>query len=316
MWDNCPQKNQLVWLNESFILSQKKKRSVPMIQQLKTYYGKDITVNETVLSEEYSWFLVEGNKVGIRKSRLHQRERQLLSSILTPIHTDTFYATEKEKSWYEALYQNKDIPIASVRFLHFFTNHSIVEREEFQDALQSMFSFATTTIWETSQAGVLILEEDISESILQTALDTLETDFFISLSFFIGRHYTETNGISRLYQWERALFSFLSPYLSKKIIHIEHLLPYQLMISLPKEEREKYTNQLLAHISNDKELIDSVRVFFQCNLNVSLAAKQLYLHRNTLQYRIDRFIEKTGINIKTFEGAVAVYMAFLSLDIS
>ncbi|PFK42824.1 Fis family transcriptional regulator [Bacillus cereus] len=287
-----------------------------MIQQLKTYYGKDIKINEVVLSEDYSWFLVEGNKVGIRKSRLHQRERQLLSSILTPIHTDTFYETEKEKLWYEALYKNKNMSIVSIRFLHFFTTQPIVEREEFQDALQSMFSFTTTTIWETSQTGVLILEENISEYTLQTALDTLETDFFISLTFFIGKHYMQTDEIAQLYQWERKLFSFLSPYLSKKIIHIEQLLPYQLIISLPKEEREKYTNQLLAHTSNDKELIDSVKVFFQCNLNVSLAAKQLYLHRNTLQYRIDKFIEKTGINIKTFEGAVTVYMAFLSLDIS
>ncbi|WP_448163078.1 PucR family transcriptional regulator [Bacillus mobilis] len=287
-----------------------------MIQQLKTYYGEDIKINEAVLSEDYSWFLVEGNKVGIRKIRLHQREHQLLSSILTPIHTETFYKTEKEKSWHEALYKNNNISMLSVRFLHFFTTQSIVEREEFQDALQSMFSFTTTMIWETSQAGVLILEENITESVLQTALDTLETDFFVSLSFFVGRRYTQTAEFSYLYQWERKLFSVLSPYLSKKITYIEQLLPYQLMISLPKEERKKYTNHLLAHISNDKELIDSVKVFFQCNLNVSLAAKQLYLHRNTLQYRIDKFIEKTGINIKTFEGAVAVYMAFLSLDIS
>ncbi|MFC9416598.1 PucR family transcriptional regulator [Bacillus mobilis] len=287
-----------------------------MIQQLKTYYGEDIKINEAVLSEDYSWFLVEGNKVGIRKIRLHQREHQLLSSILTPIHIDTFYKTEKEKSWHEALYKNNNISMLSVRFLHFFTTQSIVEREEFQDALQSMFSFTTTMIWETSQAGVLILEENITESVLQTALDTLETDFFISLSFFVGRRYTQTDEFAYLYQWERKLFSVLSPYLSKKITYIEQLLPYQLMISLPKEERKKYTNQLLAHISNDKELIDSVKVFFRCNLNVSLAAKQLYLHRNTLQYRIDKFIEKTGINIKTFEGAVAVYMAFLSLDIS
>ncbi|ARV92157.1 TPA: helix-turn-helix domain-containing protein [Bacillus cereus] len=287
-----------------------------MIQQLKAYFGEDIKINETVLSADYSWFLVEGNKVGIRKIRLHQKEHQLLSSILTPIHTDTFYKTELEKSWHEALYKNKNISILSVRFLHFFTTQSIAEREEFQDALQSMFSFTTTLIWETSQAGVLILEENITESVLQTALDTLETDFFISLSFFVGRRYTQTAGFTYLYQWERNLFSILSPYLSKKITYIEQLLPYQLVISLPIEERKKYTNQLLTHISNDKELINSVKVFFQCNLNVSLAAKQLYLHRNTLQYRIDKFIEKTGINIKTFEGAVAVYMAFLSLDIS
>ncbi|HDX9629925.1 TPA: helix-turn-helix domain-containing protein [Bacillus cereus] len=287
-----------------------------MIQQLKTYYGEDIKINEVVLSEDYSWFVVEGNKVGIRKTRLHQKEHQLLSFILTPIHTDTFYETKKEKSWYEVLYKNKNIPIVFVRFLHFFTTHPIVEREEFQYALQSMFPVTTTTIWETSQTGVLVLEENVPESVLQAALDTLETDFFISLSFFMGRHYTQTNDIAQLYQWERNLFSLLSPYLSQKITYIEQLLPYQLMISLPKEVKEKYTNQLLAHLSNNKELIDSVKVFFQCNLNVSLAAKQLYLHRNTLQYRIDKFIEKTGINIKTFEGAVAVYMAFLSLDIS
>ncbi|RAN89071.1 Fis family transcriptional regulator [Bacillus sp. SRB_28] len=287
-----------------------------MIQQLKTYYGKDIKINEQALSNDYTWFLVEGNKVGIRKSRLHQRESQLLSSILTPIHTPTFYKTEQEELWYEALYQHKDIPINSVRFLHFFMKQPIIEREEFQDALQSMFSFTTTTIWESNQTGVLILEEEISEDILQTTLDTLETDFFISLSFFIGRHYTNITNLSQLYQWERKLFSFLSPYLQKKIIHIEHILPYQLIISLPKEDRENYTNQLLAEIADDKELIDSVKVLFQCNLNVSLAAKQLYLHRNTLQYRMDKFIEKTGINIKTFEGAVAVYMALLSLDIS
>ena len=32
------------------------KESVPMIQQLKTYYGEDIKINEAVLSEDYSWF--------------------------------------------------------------------------------------------------------------------------------------------------------------------------------------------------------------------------------------------------------------------
>ncbi|MFE7377143.1 PucR family transcriptional regulator [Bacillus cereus] len=287
-----------------------------MIQQLKKYYDKDIKINEAILSEDYSWFLIDGDRVGIRKSRLHQRECQLLSSLLTPLHTDTCFESEKEKYWYEALYQSKNIQITSVRFLHFFTMHPIVEREEFHSALHSILDFDTPTIWENSQTGVLILAENIPEYRLQTALDTLETDFFISLSFFVGRHYTQPNQISHLYHWERNLFYFLSPYLSKKITYIEQLLPYQLMISLPKERREEYTHHLLAQVSSDKELIESVKVFFQCNLNVSLAAKQLYLHRNTLQYRIDKFIEKTGLNIKTFEGAVAVYMAFLSLNIS
>ncbi len=87
------------------------------------------------------------------------------------------------------------------------------------------------------------------------------------------------------------------------------------MISLPKEEREKYTHQLLAHISNDKELIDSVKVFFQCNLNVSLQLNNYIYIVILCSIELINSL-KNRINIKTFEGAVAVYMAFLSLDIS
>ncbi|MCY8607352.1 helix-turn-helix domain-containing protein, partial [Bacillus sonorensis] len=47
--------------------------------------------------------------------------------------------------------------------------------------------------------------------------------------------------------------------------------------------------------------------YMQCNLNASLTAKRLFIHRNSLQYRIDRFIEKTGIDIRQFEEAAAVY---------
>ena len=41
--------------------------------------------------------------------------------------------------------------------------------------------------------------------------------FFISLSFFVGRRYSQTTEFTYLYQWERTLFSVLSPYLSKKL---------------------------------------------------------------------------------------------------
>ncbi|KYG28859.1 PucR family transcriptional regulator [Bacillus gaemokensis] len=287
-----------------------------MIQQLKSYYGEDMCIAELHLCEEYKWFLVDGKKVGIRRKRLHKNENDLLTSILTPIDTNTFYKTKAEKTWYEILYQNKTITISSMQFLHFFMNQTIIERDEFQNALQSMFPFSTTVVWENSQAGVVILTAPSSDYSLQAIIDTLEADFFVSISFFIGKLYTQATTPSHLYQWERNFFSSLSPYLSKKIISMEHILPYQFITALPKHEKEEYIKRLLQNIQDDKELIHTIQVFFQCNLNVSLAAKQLYLHRNTLQYRIDKFIEKTGINIKTFEGAVAVYMAFLTLQIS
>jgi hypothetical protein len=65
----------------------------------------------------------------------------------------------------------------------------------------------------------------------------------------------------------------------------------------------------LLDVSNP-EVIHTVREFIENNMNSSLSAKKLYMHRNTLNYRIDNFIEATHINVKTFKGANAIYMLY------
>ncbi len=58
------------------------------------------------------------------------------------------------------------------------------------------------------------------------------------------------------------------------------------------------------------EVVHTVREFIENNMNSSVSAKKLYMHRNTLNYRIENFIEATNINVKTFKGANAIYMLF------
>ncbi len=58
------------------------------------------------------------------------------------------------------------------------------------------------------------------------------------------------------------------------------------------------------------ESIDTVLGFIKENQNASKAAKRLFMHRNTLNYRLDHFIEKTEIDIKSFQGALAIYLLF------
>jgi DNA-binding PucR family transcriptional regulator len=61
-------------------------------------------------------------------------------------------------------------------------------------------------------------------------------------------------------------------------------------------------------------MYSSIKVFLENNLNASLTAKKLYIHRNTLQYRIDKFIDKTGIQLKDFYGAYTVFLACLLFE--
>jgi len=63
--------------------------------------------------------------------------------------------------------------------------------------------------------------------------------------------------------------------------------------------------------SLDPELHQTVEVFFEENLNMSETARRLYIHRNTLQYRLDKVKQQTGLDVKTFEGAMIVRFILL-----
>ena len=56
----------------------------------------------------------------------------------------------------------------------------------------------------------------------------------------------------------------------------------------------------------NKEMLESIELFFQCNLNISVAARELYVHRNTLVYRIEKFNKVSGYNLSEFHDAALV----------
>ncbi len=56
----------------------------------------------------------------------------------------------------------------------------------------------------------------------------------------------------------------------------------------------------------NKEMRESIDVFFQYDLNISVAARELYVHRNTLVYRIEKFNKASGYNLSQFHDAALV----------
>ena len=60
----------------------------------------------------------------------------------------------------------------------------------------------------------------------------------------------------------------------------------------------------------DNEMIRTMEVFFKCGLNISEAAKELYIHRNTLIYRLDKIQKYTNYDIRDFNEAVLLKIIF------
>ena len=63
-------------------------------------------------------------------------------------------------------------------------------------------------------------------------------------------------------------------------------------------------NSSVMKILDDAILCDSIKSFFDNNLNVSETSRTSFIHRNTLVYRLDKILKITGLDIRNFEDAV------------
>ncbi len=97
------------------------------------------------------------------------------------------------------------------------------------------------------------------------------------------------------------------PLLSPKIYTMELLIPEIIFL-----EEHDLTLKLKNHYYSkfNSETIETILGFIEQNMNASKTSKSLYMHRNTLNYRLDNFIQKTEIDVRTFKGALAIYLLF------
>lgn len=87
-------------------------------------------------------------------------------------------------------------------------------------------------------------------------------------------------------------------------------LVYQLPIPLCR----LFIKEIFGDISledMDKETISTINKFFENSLNVSETSRQLYIHRNTLVYRLDKIQKTTGLDLRVFEDAITFKIALM-----
>lgn len=61
----------------------------------------------------------------------------------------------------------------------------------------------------------------------------------------------------------------------------------------------------------DEETLTTINKFFENNLNVSETSRQLYIHRNTLVYRLDKLEKSTGLDLRIFDDAITFKIALM-----
>lgn len=95
--------------------------------------------------------------------------------------------------------------------------------------------------------------------------------------------------------------------------------PEDIAVLLTKQQREKitagYDFKILAKIFEDGEMMRTVNAFLANGMNVSRAARQLFMHRNTLSYRLNCIKKQTGLDLRNFDMAMTFIILHIFYDL-
>lgn len=93
-----------------------------------------------------------------------------------------------------------------------------------------------------------------------------------------------------------------------------NLVMERLLTDIPRELGARYHsilfNRKTARLFNE-EMLHTIQMFFEKDLNLSDTARQLYIHRNTLVYRLDKVQRQTGLDLRKFDDAVTFKLLLL-----
>ena len=156
--------------------------------------------------------------------------------------------------------------------------------------------------------------EDL-EKTANTILDMLNTEAMTKVRVAYGTIIGDIKEVSRSYKEAKmALDVGKIFYSNKNVIAYNNLgigrLIYQLPIPLCKMFiREVFDGK--SPDDFDEETLTTINKFFENSLNVSETSRQLYIHRNTLVYRLDKLQKSTGLDLRVFEDAITFKIALM-----
>ena len=106
-------------------------------------------------------------------------------------------------------------------------------------------------------------------------------------------------------------------YADKNVFGYNRLGIGRLIYQLPTQVCNMFVGEIFGEESLesiDDETLNIIRTFFENNLNLSETSRQLYVHRNTLVYRFEKLQKRFGLDIRTFEDALAFKLAMMVSD--
>ena len=154
--------------------------------------------------------------------------------------------------------------------------------------------------------------------IAHTIRDTLNMEAMVNVRVAYGNIVQDLKDVSKSYnEAGMALEVGRVFYAERSVLAYSELGIGRLVHQLPASLCEMFLKEVfggdITGVFEEDELT-TVFAFFDNNLNISETARQLYVHRNTLVYRLEKIQKKTGLDVRVFEDALTFKIAIMVAD--
>ena len=158
-------------------------------------------------------------------------------------------------------------------------------------------------------------ENIVLEDIAHEIHNNLMSENLMKVTIGIGTLINNVREIARSFKEARVALEVGKVFDNEKsIISYDNLGIGRLIYQLPTTLCELFLSEVFKRGSIDdldQEIVFTIQKFFENNLNVSETSRQLYVHRNTLVYRLDKIQKITGLDLRIFDEAIIFKVAMM-----
>ncbi len=191
------------------------------------------------------------------------------------------------------------------------------------ETVKGLFASRTKDfITQVDEKNIILVKEvkqnedyDDLDKVAKVILDMLSTEAMTMVHVAFGTIVNEIKDVSRSYKEAKmALDVGKIFYGDRHVIANSSLVIGLLIYQLPMPLCKMFIKEIFGDKSPDdfdEETIATINKFFENSLNVSETSRQLYIHRNTLVYRLDKLEKSTGLDLRVFDDAITFKIALM-----
>ena len=153
------------------------------------------------------------------------------------------------------------------------------------------------------------------EKLARSITDTLSSEFYTRVNVGIGTAVEGVKDLARSFKEAQMALEVGKVFdTDKTIVSYDNLGIARLIYHLPTTLCETFLNEVFKRgsiESLDHETLFTIQRFFENNLNVSETSRKLFVHRNTLVYRLEKIKKLTGLDLREFDHAIIFKIALM-----